>query len=315
MRTRDGIGAVRDGLVGAAVLAVALLAPAQATANSVPGPTGLEATEVTATSFTLEWSAPADTRGLYGYSVRDVDNPFVNNQIGWGFESSTTIEADPATTYNVAVKASYISHPDGVTESELSDSVTVTTPADTEPPETPDALQVQTKRATSVSFRRSLADDNVDWSAPDYLIEVNDGERFVEVTNRSWSWGVHDLESNETHSFRVKAIDSAGNESGWSDRTSVAIEDEPPTVPQNIRVEGDLVVWDPSTDNAGGVRYEVFMDGDFHISTPRQPQDDFRFWTDVAEAYGPGDHLFTIVAVDSSQNRSARSEPFVITVD
>jgi len=314
MRTRDAIRSVWGCLAGAAVLAVVLLAPAQAPASTVPGPSDLEVTDVTATSFTLTWSEPADTRGLYGYSVRDVENPFVNNQIGWGFGTSSTVDADPETTYEVGVRTSYINHPDGVIESELSNTVTVTTPADTEPPETP-VLQFQRKTATSVVFNRRLADDNVGFFAPDYVIEVNGGERLVELTSSAWSWGVHDLESNATHSFRVKAIDAAGNESGWSEPVSVAIEDQPPTVPTNIRVEGHLAVWDPSTDNSGQVRYEVFMDGDFHISTTSQPRDDFQFWTDVAEAYGPGDHLFTVEAVDSSQNRSGHSEPFVITVD
>ena len=310
MRTTE----VVRGLVGAAALTIAPVAPAQASASTVPGPTDLEVTDVTATSFTLEWSEPADTRGLYGYSVRDLDNPFVNNQIGWGFATTATVDAEPNTTYNVAVRTSYINHPDGVAESEPSNAVTVTTPADTEPPETP-VLRLQRKTATSVIFNRDLADDNVGFFAPGYVIEVNGGERHVEVTSSQWSWGVHGLASNTTHSFRVNAIDAAGDESDWSEPVSVAIEDEPPTVPENIRVEGDLAVWDRSTDNSGQLRYEVFMDGDFHISTTSKPQDDFQFWTDVAEAYGPGDHLFTVEAVDSSQNRSGHSDPFVITVD
>lgn len=136
------------------------------------------------------------------------------------------------------------------------------------------------------------------------------------VTLRQWSWAVTGLATNATHTFRVKAIDAAGNESSWSDSVSVSIEDEPPTVPSNIRVEGDFVVWDPSTDNSGAVRYEVFFDGDdFNISGTSQPQDDFEFWLDVAEAYGPGEHLFTVEAIDPSQNRSGHSDPFVIVVD
>jgi hypothetical protein len=301
------------------VAAVGLLAPAQATAAGVPGPTDLQVTNVTSTSFTLTWSEPEDTRGLYGYSVRELDNPHVNNQTGWSFTTSVTLEADPSTTYNLAVRTSYINHPEDIAESEPSNAVTVTTPADTEPPETPDALAVYPvlgKTATSVAFRKSLADDNVGTWAPDYLIEVDDGARFQPVTRSQWSWGVSDLATNTTHTFRVKAIDAAGNESGWSDPVSVSIEDEPPTVASNIRVEGDLAVWDPSTDNSGAVRYEVFLDGDdFSISGSSQPQDDFGFWLEVADAFGPGKHLITIEAIDSSQNRSGHSEPFVIVVD
>jgi hypothetical protein len=309
MRAKEGT----RGLVGATVLAIALALPSTAV-GQVAGPTDLEVTDVTATSFTLKWSEPADTRGLYGYSVRDANNPAVNNQIGWGFTTTTTVDAKPQTTYRVAVRTSYINHPDGIAESEPSNVVTLTTPPDTEPPEAP-ALRLQRKTATSVIFNRDLASDNVGLFAPDYVIEINGGERFAEFTSAVWSWGVQDLVSNATHSFRVKAIDAAGNESAWSDPVSVAIEDEPPTVPANIRVEGDRAVWDPSTDNSGQLRYEVFMGGDFHISTTTKPQDDFRFWTDVAEASGPGEHLFTVEAVDSSQNRSGHSDPFVIAVD
>lgn len=309
MRLRDAL------TVGAVAVAVALPAPAQAAAAGVPGPTDLEVSGVTSTSITLTWSEPRDTRGLYGYSVRDLDNPDVNNQIGWSFTTSVTLEADPDTTYRLAVRSSYIDHPDGVTESEPSNAVTATTPADTEAPETPDALRVLRKTATSVSFSKSLADDNVGTWAPDYLIEVDGGARFVPVTRNQWSWGVSGLATNRTHTFRVQAIDAAGNESAWSDPVSVSIEDEPPTVPSNIRVEGDLAVWDPSTDNSGGVRYEVFIDGDFRISGGSQAQDDFQFWLEVAEAFGPGEHPFTVEAIDSSQNRSGPSDPFVIVVD
>jgi len=301
------------GVAGALALGIALAAAGPASA-AVPGPTDLRVTGVTATSFTLEWSEPADTRGLYGYSVRDVDNPAVNNQIGWSFGTTATVAAKPNTTYRVAVRTSYINHPDGVAESAPSNVVTVTTPADTDPPATP-KLQLQRKTATSVIFNHNLAADNVGLFAPNYVIEVNGGERFVEFTSNEWSWGVQNLATNATHSFRVKAVDAAGNESEWSDPVSVAIENVPPTVPRNVRVEGGLVVWDPSTDNAGQVRYEVFIDDDFQISSPTRPQDDFRFWSEVAEAFGPGEHLFTIRAVDSSQNRSAPSEPLAVVID
>lgn len=302
------------GVAGAIALGIALAAAGPASASAVPGPTDLRVTDVTATSFTLEWSSPADTRGLYGYSVRDVDNPAVNNQIGWSLGTTATVAAKPGTTYRVAVRASYIDHPDGADESAPSNVVTVATPADTEPPRTP-SLHLQRKTATSVVFSRSLPADNVGLFAPTYVIEVDGGERFVEFSANEASWGVHGLETNATHSFRVKAVDAADNESGWSDPVSVAIEDVPPTAPRNVRVEGDLVVWDASTDNAGPVRYEVRIDGDLHISSPTRPQDDFRFWTEVAEAFGPGEHLFTIEAVDSSQNRSAPSEPLAIVID
>jgi hypothetical protein len=313
MRLNDATTAIRAGVLGAAVVAAGLLAPAQATATGVPGPTGLQVSEVKSTSFTLSWSQPQDTRGLYGYSVRDLDNPSVNNQIGWSFTTSATVEANPATTYNVAVRTSYINHPDGVAESEPSNAVTVTTPPDTEPPETPAALRVLRKTATSVGFHKSLANDNVGTRAPDYLIEVDGGARFVPVTKNQSSWGVSGLATNATHTFRVKAIDAAGNESGWSEPVSASIEDEPPSVPSNIRVEDGLAVWDPSTDNAGAVRYEVFIDGDFRISGVSQPRDDFGFWLEVAEAFGPGEHRFTVEAIDSSQNRSGPSAAFIVS--
>lgn len=315
MRLTDAIHAVRAGVVAAAVVVGALLAPAQANATEVSGPTDLRVSDVTATSFTLTWSEPDDTRGLYGYSIRDLDNPFINNQIDWSFTTSATVEADPETTYRVAVRASYINHPSGVDESEPSNAVTVTTLPDTEPPETPEALRVGRKTATSVSFRKSLADDNVGSWAPDYLIEVDDGTRFVAVTRSQWSWGVLGLETNATHTFRVKAIDAAGNESGWSDPVEVFIENEPPSVPSNIRIEGDRVVWDPSTDNAGTVHYEVVMDGHVFISRPSQPRNDIQFWREIAAVFGPGEHSFTVEAIDSSQNRSGPSEPFVIAVN
>jgi len=307
---RKAIAAARPGVVGAAVAAAVLLVPVHAVAAGVPGPTNLRVSDVTSTSITLAWSEPADTTGLYGYSVRDHDG-----QIGWSFTTSVTLEAAPDTTYDLTVRTSYIDHPSGAPESAPSNAVVVTTPPDNEPPETPDALRPVNllRSATSVAFYKSLADDNVGTWAPNYVIDVDDGARLVHVTTSQWSWGVSGLATNATHTFRVKAIDAAGNESGWSDPVSVFIENEPPTVPSNIRVDGDRVVWDPSTDNAGGVRYEVFMDGD-HISGGVRPEDDFEFWLEVADAYGRGEHLFTVEAIDSSQNRSGHSDPLVVVV-
>jgi len=45
-----------------------------------------------------------------------------------------------------------------------------------------------------------------------------------------------------------------------------------------------------------------------------RPEDDFEFWLEVADAYGRGEHLFTVEAIDSSQNRSGHSDPLVVVV-
>ena len=113
--------------------------------------------------------------------------------------------------------------------------------------------------------------------------------------------------------FRVKAVDAAGNESALSSPVtgSTAPDVTPPTAPTNMRVTATTpssvsLAWDRSTDG-WGFGYQVLMDGEV-IGTTSQLA--FR-----ARHLPPGTtHTFAIRARDTSGNLSAASNAVTVAL-
>ena len=114
-------------------------------------------------------------------------------------------------------------------------------------------------------------------------------------------------------SFRVKAVDTAGNESGLSSPVtgSTAPDVTPPTTPGNLRVTATTpssvsLAWDRSGDD-WAFAYQVLMDGAVVASVG-----------DVAfrqRHLVPGTtHLFAVRARDSSGNLSGESNAVTVTL-
>jgi hypothetical protein len=297
-------------IVTACVGALAVPATAQGAAT---GPTDLRVVDVRASGATLAWDAPAGSAQVYGYGIRDLDAPETGNQVGWSFTTTGTATLRPRTRYRLAVVASLIV--DGqLVDSAPSNTVTVTTPPDTTPPTAPSArAEGQTATSATLSFVGSTDDVGVDaWV-------VSDGTRtWSQPVWMRWRFSATGLETNRSHTLTVRARDAAGNLSPPSNALTFALENQPPTAPTNLRVEGDELVWDASTDNVAVFEYEVIVDGDpqpFEITrTTRAP---LRFCDDELNptycfpSLGEP-HSYVVRARDGSRNLSPPSEALIV---
>jgi len=115
-------------------------------------------------------------------------------------------------------------------------------------------------------------------------------------------------------SFRVKAVDAAGNESALSSAVtgSTAPDVTPPTTPANLRVTATTpssvsLAWDRSTDR-WSFSYQVLMDGAVVTSSDQL--------TYRQRHLTPGTtHTFVVRARDSSGNLSAASNAVTVALE
>jgi endoglucanase len=156
-----------------------------------------------------------------------------------------------------------------------------------------------------------------------YTVEVASPSTFVPIlTTTALSATVTGLAPDSAHNFRLiaHATPDSGHADSWpSTYTHVVTpptpESEPPTAPgsptmQRLGIFGVSVTFLPATDNARVASYvgEVLRDG---------------VWTRVATSSGTLMHLYgltaatsytlAVSAIDSSGNRSPRSEPLLFT--
>jgi chitodextrinase len=130
------------------------------------------------------------------------------------------------------------------------------------------------------------------------------------------------LAPGSTHTFTVRARDSAGNVSGSSNAVTVTLpasdDTTPPSAPTNLVATtppddfcgSNVLTWGASTDNAdaaSAIVYEVHLDGRLYFVT--QPGATRAFlYTDS------GTNTWTVVAVDRSGNASPPSNAATVTV-
>lgn len=283
-----------------------------AAAHAAAGPANLRVTDVRASGATLSWEAPAGAE-VYGYGILDLDAPATGNQVGWSFTTTGAAELDPRTTYRLAVRALLIVN-GRIVDSPLSNAVRVTTPADTTPPTRPIArADGQTATSASMGFHGSTDDVGIEeWV-------FSDGTRtWTQPVWMQWRFTAAGLETNRTHRFTVQARDAAGNLSPPSDVLTFELENQPPTAPANLRVEGDELVWDASTDNVAVVEYLVFADGDQHpFAVSRTTRSPLRICdSDINPSFcfpSLGEtHTYVVRARDSSRNLSPPSAQLTV---
>jgi hypothetical protein len=123
-----------------------------------------------------------------------------------------------------------------------------------------------------------------------------------------------------THTFQVRARDTAGNMSGLSNAVTVTLagngDREPPSAPTDLTAEdfndncGSVILrWTQSTDNLDDqseIEYEIHLNGQFFLLAA--PGSSWR------GLYSPaGTNTWTVVAVDRAGNRSVPSNPATVT--
>jgi chitodextrinase len=266
-------------------------------------PTNLRATSVTPHNITLAWDPSTDNSGTFSYRV----------WVSWG---STTTVPQTQTTYSVGVVPAntysfYVYAVDGSGNiSQRSNTLTVTTPADTIAPTAP-VVSLVGVNPTEVSLQWTASTD--DGRHILYQVLVNGNPSGVETWN-VLSAVVHGLTPETTYAITVQARDLYGqNVSAPSNVLTVttpavsATDTEPPSAP-GCCWGGDVgglelnIFWGPAFDNQtpqASIAYDIYLNGVLDHTTTG----------DRAVLYTTqfGDNTVTLIAVDQAGNRSAPS--------
>ena len=263
-------------------------------------PTGLAATDISETSFTLSWNPSTDNVGVTGYEVYQ-NGVMVKTVTG----TSTHITGlNPSTTYTMTVKAK-----DAVgNTSEASSSLYVTTStAEAEAPSVPTGLTASNITDTSFTLSWNASTDNVGVTGYD----VYQNSLYLR-TVAGTSTNITGLSASKTYAMTIRAKDDAGNTSGASSVLNITTPDTTaPSVPtglaaNNITETSFILTWTGSSDNIGVTNYEIFIDGTFFSS----------FTATSAVLTGLKvftEYAITVKAKDAANNASPPSAKLIVT--
>ena len=241
-------------------LSVTTLTPPDTQAPTVP--TGLVASAITQTGFTLKWNKSSDNVAVTGYDV------FLNGtKANSGAVTDTTYlftGLTAATPYALTVTAKDAAG--NISAASVALSVTTLTP-DTQAPTVPAGLIASNITAGSFTLKWKKSADNVGVTGYDVL---KDGFK-INVSNiTDTTYNVTGLSATTLYSMTVKAKDAAGNLSAESAPllvTTLSVPDtQAPSVPSGLTAggitqTGFVVKWNKSTDNVGVSGYDVFQNG------------------------------------------------------
>ena len=295
----------RIATIFALALSIFSVSPALAAGDRKPPtkPSNLRATLVTPHNISLAWDPSTDNSGSFSYRV----------WVSWG---STTSLPQNQTAYSVGVVPAnsysfYVYAVDGSGNvSQRSNTLTVTTPADTIAPTAP-TVSLAGVNPTEVSLQWTASTD--DGLHIRYQVLVNGSPSGVETWN-VFAAVVPGLTPDTTYEITVQARDLYGqNVSAPSNTLTVttpavsAMDTEPPSAP-GCCWGGDVgglelnIFWGPSFDNQtpqASIAYEIYLNGVLDHTTTGERA--VLYTTQV------GDNIVTLIAVDSAGNRSAPS--------
>ncbi len=273
-------------------------------------PTGLSATATNPTTVHLSWNAAADTganqTGVVKYNV--LRNGVVIAQPTT--TSYTDATATAKTNYSYTVQAV-----DGAGNvSDDSGTATVTTPAapDTAAPSMPANLAATAISASQVNVTWNASTDSGGSGLTGYNI-YRDGTKLNSSPVTGTSYGDSTVNATTTYSYRVEAVDGAGNKSAQTSAVSVTTPRTPdvidPSTPANLTAKAIStsqvnLAWDASTDSGGSglAGYNVYRDGTKLNSSPVTSRSYSDTSVDANTRYS-----YQIEAVDGAGNTSVKS--------
>jgi len=189
----------------------ALLTWTSPTSGPGPGPaavinsfTATPATVTAGQSSTLSWNVT----GATGVTV---------NGTGVSGAGSMVVTPTQTTTY-------VLSATNGVSTVTAQSVVTVSAPADVQPPSTPNLTSANAKSATEVDLSWTASSDNV--AVTGYQI-IRNGVALTTVASSSLSYADTTVGANNTYSYVIQAFDAAGNHSPSSNSMSATTPSAP----------------------------------------------------------------------------------------
>jgi FG-GAP repeat protein/fibronectin type III domain protein len=218
---------------------------------------------VTDDSAILNWDDATDNiSGIKEYIVEYADNDEFN---GAQFETSSSVDL----VLSSLPDGSYFWHVKSVDNSgnQSGWSSSNTFDIDQTAPEVPDGLSNSVTN-DSAFLDWANAADNVT-GIKEYIVEyvdTNDYSNAETMHTTSSELNLTGLSDLTTYQWRVKAVDNAGNESGWSSLDNFVIDipdTQAPSYPTGLAttINGRDVTfdWDDSTDNKSGVKEYILV--------------------------------------------------------
>jgi chitodextrinase len=204
-------------------------------------PANLTAGAASSTRVDLSWDAATDNVGVTGYEIFR-NGSLLASPTGTSY---TDTSASPGTTYTYQVKARDAAG----NRSDPSNSATVLTPPDLEPPTAPSSLAAAVASANRVDLSWSPATDNLGVTGYDVfrdgsLLTTTTGTTYADITTVAGT----------TYSYYVKARDAAGNRSGASNSAMV-------TTPFTFAPVADAYVKESSPNSNFGAATSLIGDG------------------------------------------------------
>jgi len=230
-------------------------------------PTNLHATATTPTSISLAWDPSTDNSGSVTYRVE-----MVSTASSYAMETSQTSITFTSLYTNTTYTFYVYAFDNTGNRSANSNTLTVTTPADTTPPTAP-VLSGSVLGPSQVSLTWTASTDDQQWWSLSYRVLVNgspaahvnwDAERRVHLRH---------LTPATTYTFNVQAWDFSGN---FATSNTITLTTEPssdtvpPTAPTNLHLVSDqgggefYIGWTQSTDDVDpqyAIEYEIYVNG------------------------------------------------------
>jgi chitodextrinase len=229
-------------------------------------PAGLTANAVTASQINLSWSASTDNVAVASYRVYR-DGVFVAILANVTTYQDTGLTPSTIYSYNVdAVDAAG-------NASGLSPATTATTPTtvDTTAPSTPTDLSANAVSDSQINLSWTASTDNV--AVTGYRITRN-GTLLVTLGNVT-TYQNTSLTGATTYTYRVRALDAAGNVSPQSTAASATTPATPdtiaPSTPAGLTANAVTasqinLSWSASTDNVAVTGYRIYRNNVFLIA-------------------------------------------------
>ncbi|MCG3111122.1 MAG: fibronectin type III domain-containing protein [Candidatus Manganitrophus sp. SB1] len=226
-------------------------------------PTNLAANPVSGSQINLSWGASTDNVGVTGYRVERCQGATCSNFAEISQPTTTSFNdtgRSPGVSYRYRVRGVDA----GNNFSGYSNIASATTP-DTTAPTSPTNLAASPVSGTQINLSWNASTDNV--GVTEYRIERCQGANcanFAQIaTSGTNSFNNTGLSQATLYSYRVRAVDAAGNLSGFSNTATAATRDiTSPTAPSNLtaRVVSEVQInlsWGAATDNVGVTGYRV----------------------------------------------------------
>jgi chitodextrinase len=225
-------------------------------------PTGLSANAVSPSQINLNWSASTDNDAVAAYRVYR-DGVLVASVTTTSYQE---LSLSPSTTYTYNVDARDAAG----NVSGLSAPFTESTPStpDTTAPTVPTGLSASAVSSSQINLTWSASLDNV--GVTGYRVFRN--SILVATVGSVTAYQDSGLSAATTYTYRIRALDAAGNVSVQSNTASATTQTVPdtiaPTVPTGLAATAISssrigLSWSPSTDNVSVTGYRVYRNDVF----------------------------------------------------